>query len=93
MELGVVYGYVWKMGPVMWGLIGLIFGATWGFLLDYYFSNIKGSKNKAGSHDRNRSGNKSAEVMLMINCENSQAESVEKVLWDNLALGVGKLKD
>lgn len=41
MELGVVYGCFWKLGPVLWGLIGLGFGVVLGFLLDYYVGKLK----------------------------------------------------
>ncbi|MEN6388786.1 MAG: hypothetical protein ABFD04_00075 [Syntrophomonas sp.] len=40
MELGVVYGYFWKLGPVLWGLIGLGAGVLAGFILDYYVGKL-----------------------------------------------------
>lgn len=29
MTLGVVYGFVLKWGPIIWGLIGLLAGVSW----------------------------------------------------------------
>lgn len=92
MELGVVYGYYWKLGPVLWGLIALGAGVLIGFILDYYVGKLMGSGNQARTLKKNASGNKAAEVILIIHCEENQAQMVEEVLWDNLSLGVGKLK-
>ncbi|MEQ8176680.1 MAG: hypothetical protein ABRQ26_16635 [Syntrophomonadaceae bacterium] len=91
MELGVVYGYFWKLGPVLWGLIGLGLGIMLGFLLDYYVGKLPGTGQQARQQDKNVSGNKAAEVVLIIHCEENQGQLVEEILWDNLSLGVGKL--
>ncbi len=92
MELGVVYGYFWKLGPVLWGLIGLSFGVVLGFLLDYYVGKLLASGKQARSLKKNASGNKTSEVVLIIHCEENQSQMVEEVLWDNLSLGIGKLR-
>ncbi len=91
MELGVVYGYVWEWGPVMWGLIGLAGGALLGFLLDYFVGKIPGKVKQGNQLKRNATGSKTAEVVLIIHCEDHQSQMVEEVLWDNLSLGVGKM--
>lgn len=91
MELGVVYGYFWKLGPVLWGLIGLAGGALLGFLLDYYVGQIPGTLKHAKNLKKKAAGNKAAEVVLIIHCEENQSQMVEEVLWDNLSLGVGKM--
>ena len=90
MELGVIYGFVWKLGPIIWGLIGLGFGVVLGFLLDYFWSSIRGKK-KNVSRNHKKAPDRSAEVVLVIQCEPHEYQLVEKVLWDNVALGVGKL--
>ncbi|WP_312561119.1 hypothetical protein [Anaerospora sp.] len=92
MELGVIYGFVLEWGPIIWGLIGLLSGAIIGFLLDYFYGSIFGNKKKGSSRNRVKAGNcNNTEVILTVCCDNSQYEMVEKVLWDNMAFGVGKL--
>ena len=90
MELGVIYGFIWKLGPVLWGLIGLVFGAALGLLLDYFWSSIRGKKQLL-TRNKNKESERAAEVVLVVQCEPHEYQMVEKVLWDNLALGVGKL--
>ncbi|MGM0836645.1 MAG: hypothetical protein ACQEV7_10830 [Bacillota bacterium] len=84
MLLGVIYGYVLYLGPILWGLFGLVFGVVLGFLVDYYTTK-KSEKNmrKRGSD---------ADLILMIHCDKEKQETIEKVLWNNLVLGVGVLE-
>lgn len=85
MVLGTIYGFIWHWGPIVWALIGLLFGATLGFVLDLLFS-------KRRRHEKYQLRQKStAEVVLIINCTKDQVKTVEEDLWDNLALGVAKL--
>jgi len=88
MELGVIYGFVLEWGPIIWGLIGLLSGAVFGFLLDYFYGRITGKKKEKASR---KAGENNTEVVLTVYCEPNQYEMVEKVLWDNMAFGVGKL--
>lgn len=78
MVLGVIYGFVWEWGPIIWGLLGLGGGFLIGFLLDIFLSRVTKERRKDSD----------AEMFVMINCEDSQAKEVEKALWDHLALGV-----
>lgn len=80
MTLGTIYGYVWTGGPILWGLIGLLVGGILGFVLDLFIG-------KKRIHKVN-SGDRGADVVLMIHCEENQVPMIEKVLWDHLALGV-----
>lgn len=84
MLLGVIYGFVLYLGPIIWGLIGLVFGVVSGFLVDYYTTK-KSEKNmrKRGSD---------ADLILLIRCDKEKQETIEKVLWNNLVLGVGILE-
>ncbi|WP_318035964.1 hypothetical protein [Halobacillus shinanisalinarum] len=34
---------------------------------------------------------KTSELILIVYCDNDQVQTVEEVLWDNLALGVAKM--
>ena len=83
MLLGAIYGFILKWGPILWGLIGLFTGAVLGFILDTSISKIRSYK------DKKRAKDKSAEIVLVVKCEETQYEMVNKVLWDNQALGVG----
>ena len=82
--IGASRGFVLDWGPIYWGLIGAIFGFLLGFLFDLIVQKkrIKKEKDLKG---------KASEVILIINCEQSQKEQIEKLLWDNLALGVAKI--
>ncbi|NPV93502.1 MAG: hypothetical protein HPY50_22325 [Firmicutes bacterium] len=86
MIMGAIYGFVLKWGPIIWGLIGLITGALLGFAIDFLVGKVRSHKNVKRSKD------KSAEVILVIKCETGQYDMVQKVLWDNLAMGVGVFK-
>ena len=91
MELGVIYGFVLKWGPIAWGLIGLFGGAMLGFLLDYFYGRVRSHKQEKATRKQVKAGENNTEVILTVYCEPNQYEMVEKVLWDNMAFGVGKL--
>jgi hypothetical protein len=82
MLLGAIYGYVLKWGPIIWGIIGALSGIVIGILIKLWLvkKNNKGTKKI------------SSEIVLMIRCEEYQWDSVEQMLWDNLALGVTHVK-
>jgi hypothetical protein len=82
MLLGSIYGYVLKWGPIIWGIIGMLSGLSIGILIKLWL--VK----------KNKNGNKkiSSEIVLMIRCEDYQWESVQQMLWDNLALGITHVK-
>jgi len=83
MTLGVIYGFIWVWGPIIWGLIGLIGGATLGFVLDYLLT-----KRKLSTQRKVRV----SEVVLIVSCKKAQSDLVEKVLRNNTAFGIGKVK-
>ena len=84
MTLGVIYGFIWTWGPMIWGLIGLTGGIASGLILDYLLT-----KRKLGVHRKD----KSSELVLIVSCDKKNSDMVEKVLRDNTALGVGIVKD
>ncbi len=79
---GSVYGFILKWGPLLWGLIAIAIGFTVGLI-------IKLSMTKKYS-DRQKD-KKGTEVVLIIECIESQMEIVKDLLWSNKALGVRKL--
>lgn len=85
MIFGVIYGYVLAWGSIIWGLIGLFAGGIIGFLIDII------PKRKLSSNNRTKYG--TAEVFLLVQCDKSQADMIEKILWDNMAFGIAKLDE
>jgi hypothetical protein len=83
MVLGVIYGFVLKWGPVIWGLIGLMLGAVLGFIIDII-------PKKKGRRNNETDGIRKAEVVIIIDCDINQAEVVENILMSNLAIGIGR---
>lgn len=82
MLLGSIYGYLLTWGPIIWGIIGAVSGIVIGVSIKLLL--VRKSKY----------GNKkvSSEIILMIRCEDYQRETVENILWDNIALGITCLK-
>lgn len=82
MLLGAIYGYVLKWGPIIWGIIGAVSGLLLGFLIKLLL--VK--KSKGGAK------NIRSEIVLMIRCEEQQWETIEKIIWENNALGMTRIK-
>lgn len=83
--IGSSVGFRLEWGPIIWGIIAAIFGFSIGLMIDLF--KVKRSKKK-----RKKRG-KTSELIIIISCRNEQIHMVEKILWDNLALGVAKLDD
>jgi hypothetical protein len=81
MLLGAIYGYILEWGPILWGIIGALSGLLLGFVIKMLLL----KKNKRGSN------NITSEIVLMVRCEDHKWESVEKILWEHLALGLTKI--
>lgn len=86
MLLGAIYGYVLKWGPILWGVIGALFGALLGLAIRILLIKRNSPEKLRGSRIR------SSEVVLLLQCERYSWETVERILWDNLALGVARVK-
>ena len=83
MVLGAIYGFVLEWGPIWWGLIGMFFGFAVGIIIKLYTT-------KKYSESRNKDP-KGAEVVLIIECNENEAEMIKSTLWEHHALGVSKL--
>lgn len=89
MLLGCIYGYILPLGPVIWALIGLVFGALLGFAIKYirykkkYAYKIKQKKEQA------------SEVILIIKVDkdSTNTKTIENILWNHFALGLCKVND
>jgi hypothetical protein len=86
MLLGTIYGYVLTWGPIIWGIIGAVFGLLLGFFIKYAIVKMQKKRKK------NRNSRITSEVVVIIRCDESQWQTVENILWNNNALGVSKLK-
>ena len=81
--LGASFGFVLTWGPIIWGILGLAFGAIIGFMIDYLLTK-KHKKSKTSLH---------TEVILIVNCKENEYETVKRILFENRALGVGELRN
>lgn len=78
---GVIYGFLLSWGPIIWALLGTGFGFGVGLLLKIVMTKRKKKKDLS----------RSAEVILIISCKDTQLEQVNNILWNNGALGTSKL--
>lgn len=83
--IGASIGFKLAWGPIYWGLIGAFVGFVFGFLIRLFMELVIKKKNRVlkGKH---------SEIILIIDCEESQVDFVEDVLWSHFALGVAKVK-
>jgi hypothetical protein len=82
MLFGVMWGFLWTWGPIIWGLIGLFLGGAFGFAFKYIYYRLYAAKQPPVG--------KTTEVVLLVSCQKSEAEMVERVLAGHLALSVGR---
>ena len=83
--VGASRGFILDWGPIYWGLIGAAAGFVLGVLIDLFMNKIYKKKKRVLK-------GKNSEVILIVRCEESQADGVERILWEHLALGVAKIK-
>lgn len=83
--IGASIGFKLAWGPIYWGLIGAFVGFVLGFAIRLVMELVV-KKNKIvlkGKH---------SEIILIVDCEESQAELIEDILWSHFSLGVAKVK-
>ncbi|MDY0407113.1 hypothetical protein P5G51_018815 [Virgibacillus sp. 179-BFC.A HS] len=83
--IGASVGFKLKWGPIYWGLIGAGTGLVLGIAIRLFIELVVKRK-------RRLLNRKHSEIILIIDCEESQAEFIENVLWDHFALGVAKVQ-
>ncbi|MTW86731.1 hypothetical protein F3157_13820 [Virgibacillus dakarensis] len=83
--VGISIGFKLAWGPIFWGLISAFTGFALGFAIKLFivFFVEKRKRVLIGKH---------SEVILIIDCEETQSELVEEILWNHFALGVAKIK-
>ena len=80
--LGSIYGFIFKWGPITWAIIGFVFGMSLGLAINFI---VFKKQNKNIKKDN------LTEVIVVINCEDIKENDVIKILWEQYALGVGRL--
>ncbi|WP_338472488.1 hypothetical protein R4Z10_07025 [Niallia sp. XMNu-256] len=78
-------GFKLALGPIYWGLIG----AAVGFIIGLV---IRLLTEKVGKKKRRRLKGCHSEIIVIVDCEESQGEVVENILFKHFALGVAKVK-
>ncbi|WP_026693489.1 membrane protein [Peribacillus kribbensis] len=83
--IGASIGFELYLGPIIWGLIFAFIGFVLGVGIRLWIEKRLNRKKRVlkGKH---------SEVILIINCAESQTEVIEKILWDHLAVGVAKVR-
>lgn len=79
---GLVYGFQLTWGPILWGVIGAVSGFVLGLALRLLLA-------RKNTHDQNR--RKKYDAILIVRCEEGQANMVEDALWTNAAMGVSQV--
>ena len=82
MLFGVMWGFMWTWGPIAWGLIGLFAGGAIGLVFKYIYYKLYARKEPPIG--------KRTEVVVIVACQKTEAEMVERVLSGHLALSVGR---
>ena len=83
--IGASIGFNLAWGPIYWGLIGAFIGFVLGFSIRLFTEVVLQKKNRLlkGKH---------SEIILIVDCEETQAELIERILWNHFALGVAVVK-
>jgi hypothetical protein len=83
--IGASIGFKLSWGPIYWGLIGAAIGFILGFAIRLFTELVIKKKKRLLRK-------KHSEIILIIDCEETQVSLVEKILWNHFALGVAIVK-
>lgn len=83
--VGASIGFKLAWGPIYWGLISAFIGFVLGFAIRLFIELVLKKKRRdlKGKH---------SEIILIIDCEDTQSELIENILWNHFALGIAKVK-
>ncbi|MCD8509311.1 MAG: hypothetical protein LRY73_05135 [Bacillus sp. (in: Bacteria)] len=83
--VGASIGFKLALGPIYWGLIGAGAGFLLGFAIRLFTELVVKKR-------RRLLKGLQSELIVIVDCADSQAEMVENVLFSHFALGVAKVK-
>ncbi|MEY8738401.1 hypothetical protein AB9M62_01790 [Bacillales bacterium AN1005] len=86
--LGASRGFELEWGPIYWGLIGAVSGFILGVIIDVFINSRRKIKGKV----KGKVKGKRSEVLIIIECSDSEYNEIERILWKHFALSVGKVK-
>jgi hypothetical protein len=83
--VGASIGFKLDWGPIYWGLSSAFGGFIIGLVIKLIFVKVIKKKQRLlqGKH---------TEIILIVDCDESQGELVESILWNHFALGVAKVQ-
>ncbi|WP_303985731.1 hypothetical protein [Niallia circulans] len=83
--IGASIGFKLTWGPIYWGLIGAAVGFVLGFTIRLFTEIILKKRRRLlkGYH---------SEVIVIVDCEESEGEMIENILFSHYAIGVSKVK-
>ncbi|MDF2720093.1 MAG: hypothetical protein K0R28_7018 [Paenibacillus sp.] len=84
--IGASVGFSLKWGPIYWGLIGAGGGFLSGFLIDLFVYKVIKKRQRLLR-------GKNSQVILIVECEDQQADLAESILWHHLALGIARVQN
>jgi hypothetical protein len=83
--IGASIGFKLAWGPIYWGLISAFIGFVLGFAIRVINELVIKRKNRLLK-------GKQSDIILIIECEEIQADLIENILWNHFAIGVAKVK-
>jgi hypothetical protein len=83
--IGASIGFILAWGPIYWGIIGAVLGFILGFGIKLFIYKVLKKKQRLLR-------GKQSEVILIIECNENDIGTVEKILWEQYALGLAKVK-
>jgi hypothetical protein len=82
--VGASIGFILPWGPIYWGLISAVIGFMLGLGIKLFII-------KVVKKEQRLLRGKQSEVVLIVECQETKVELVEKILWDHLAIGMAKV--
>ncbi|KPV44185.1 hypothetical protein AN477_08490 [Alicyclobacillus ferrooxydans] len=81
--VGASVGFSLTWGPIYWGLIGVAVGFLLGVLIDLFINTVVKNRQQLLR-------GKNPQVIIVVECQDGQADAVENILWNFLASGVAR---